>query len=155
MSTATTVYLEDLLHHDIPLTRAIGLQVVAWDNAELQLRLPLQPNLNHANSMFGGSLYCGAVLAGWGWLLLSLREQGIEDGHIVIQHGHIDYSLPVTEDVLVSCAAPPVEAWQRFLALYRRKGLARLVLESRIEQAGQSAMHFQGHYVLQRNTHNL
>lgn len=38
---------------------------------------------------FGGSLYCGAVLAGWGWLYLRLKEAEIDDGHIVIQRGQI------------------------------------------------------------------
>ena len=47
-------YLEQLLHQDIPLTQALGLS------------LPLAANLNHKSSMFGGSLYCGAVLAGAG-----------------------------------------------------------------------------------------
>jgi len=55
--------------------------------------------------MFGGSLYCGAVLAGWGWLHLQLREEGIEDGHIVIQEGQISYPLPVTRDATVICQA--------------------------------------------------
>ena len=34
--------LERLLHHDIPLTRAMQLQVLSWQAHELRLRLPLQ-----------------------------------------------------------------------------------------------------------------
>ena len=49
--------LERLLHHDIPLTRAMQLQVLSWQAHELRLRLPLQANSNHHHSMFGGSLY--------------------------------------------------------------------------------------------------
>src|SRR5690606_34787227 len=119
-------YLEQLLHQDIPLTRALGLNVLAWDGGELRLGLPLEANLNHKSSMFGGSLYCGAVLAGWGWLHLSLREVDIEDGHIVIQQGQIDYAEPVLGDAVAVCAAPAAAEWDRFVALYRRRGLARL-----------------------------
>lgn len=68
--------LERRLHHDIPLTRAMQLQVLSWQAHELRLRLPLQANSNHHHSMFGGSLYSAAVLAGWGWLHLRLQEAG-------------------------------------------------------------------------------
>lgn len=73
-------YLESILHHDIPLTREMGLSVLDWQGQQLRLQLPLAANINHKSTMFGGSLYCGAVLAGWGWLHLSLREAGIDDG---------------------------------------------------------------------------
>ncbi|KTC45318.1 hypothetical protein AO269_31985 [Pseudomonas putida] len=66
--------LERLLHHDIPLTGDMGLRVRAWDNHCLRLHVPLAPNVNHKSTMFGGSLYCAAVLAGWGWLHLRLGE---------------------------------------------------------------------------------
>lgn len=96
-------YLESILHHDIPLTRDMGLKVLDWHDQQLRLHLPLDVNVNHKSTMFGGSLYCGAVLAGWGWLHLRLREEGIEDGHIVIQEGQISYPLPVTTDATAIC----------------------------------------------------
>ena len=112
-------YLESVLHHDIPLTREMGLKVVSWQDRQLRLQLPLEANINHKSTMFGGSLYCGAVLAGWGWLHLSLREAGIEDGHIVIQEGHISYPLPVTEDAIAVCDAPDCPGGGAGLTAYR------------------------------------
>ncbi|MBD9483583.1 YiiD C-terminal domain-containing protein [Pseudomonas sp. PDM14] len=143
-------YLEQLLHQDIPLTQALGLRVQGWADGELRLGLPLEPNLNHKSSMFGGSLYCGAVLAGWGWLHLSLREAGVAGGHIVIQQGQIDYPQPVLADAVAVCAAPAAAEWERFLALYRRRGLARIKLHSRILAGGAEAVRFSGQYVLHR-----
>ncbi|MEK1904456.1 MAG: YiiD C-terminal domain-containing protein [Pseudomonas sp.] len=143
-------YLEQLLHQDIPLTQALGLGVLGWQADELRLSLPLAANLNHKSSMFGGSLYCGAVLAGWGWLHLALREAEVTDGHIVIQQGQIDYPQPVLVDAVAVCAAPVAAEWDRFLALYRRRGLARIKLHSRILAAGVEAVHFSGQYVLHR-----
>ena len=58
-------YLQSVLHHDIPLTREMGLKVVSWQDRQLRLQLPLVANINHKSTMFGGSLYCAAVLAGW------------------------------------------------------------------------------------------
>jgi thioesterase domain-containing protein len=97
--------------------------------------LPLDANVNHKSTMFGGSLYCGAVLAGWGWLHLRLREEGIEDGHIVIQEGQISYPLPVT-GMRTRFARRRRSGGKRFLTMYQRYGRARLTLETRIVNAG-------------------
>ncbi|SCY76190.1 YiiD C-terminal domain-containing protein [Pseudomonas sp. NFACC37-1] len=145
-------YLESILHHDIPLTRDMGLKVLDWQARQLRLFLPLAANVNHKSTMFGGSLYCGAVLGGWGWLHLALREEGIEDGHIVIQEGQISYPLPVTRDATVVCDAPEEKLWQRFLATYRRYGRARLALQTQVLNSGSEdgAVQFEGQYVLHR-----
>ena len=145
-------YLETVLHHDIPLTREMGLKVLDWQHGRLALHLPLQANINHKSTMFGGSLYCGAVLAGWGWLHLQLRDEGIKDGHIVIQEGQISYPLPVTRDSIAICMAPEEKVWKRFLATYKRYGRARLTLETWIvnEGAEERAVAFTGQYVLHR-----
>ena len=145
-------YLESILHHDIPLTRDMGLKVLDWQARKLRLSLPLAANVNHKSTMFGGSLYCGAVLGGWGWLHLALREEGIEDGHIVIQEGQISYPLPVTRDATVVCEAPEEKVWKRFLATYRRYGRARLALQTRVMNTGSEevAVQFEGQYVLHR-----
>jgi thioesterase domain-containing protein len=145
-------YLESVLHHDIPLTRDMGLRVLDWREQQLSLYLPLDPNVNHKSTMFGGSLYCGAVLAGWGWLHLRLKEEGITDGHIVIQEGQISYPLPVTGDATAICPAPDERVWKKFLAMYQRYGRARLVLQTRIVNVGSEvdAVTFSGQYVLHR-----
>ncbi|TMU80502.1 thioesterase [Pseudomonas fluorescens] len=145
-------YLESVLHHDIPLTRNMGLKVLDWREQQLSLHLPLDPNVNHKSTMFGGSLYCGAVLAGWGWLHLRLKEEGITDGHIVIQEGRISYPLPVTSDAVAMCPAPDAAVWKKFLAMYGRYGRARLMLDTRIVNQGSEddAVIFTGQYVLHR-----
>ncbi|MEB2856068.1 thioesterase [Pseudomonas fluorescens] len=151
MSSASE-YLQTVLHHDIPLTAEMGLKVLEWSEQQLSLHLPLAPNVNHKSTMFGGSLYCGAVLAGWGWLHLRLQEEGITDGHIVIQEGQISYPLPVTGDAVAICPAPEAAVWNRFVAMYRRYGRARLTLDTRILNAGSEdeAVRFTGQYVLHR-----
>ena len=147
-----STYLESILHRDIPLTRDMGLKVLDWQGRRLRLFLPLEANVNHKSTMFGGSLYCGAVLGGWGWLHLALREEGIEDGHIVIQEGQISYPLPVTRDAHVVCEAPDEKTWKRFLATYRRYGRARLALQTHVLNVDSEdvAVQFEGQYVLHR-----
>ncbi|EKT4467177.1 YiiD C-terminal domain-containing protein [Pseudomonas putida] len=150
--TSDSQYLQSVLHNDIPLTREMGMAVIDWHDQRLRLQLPLAPNVNHKSTMFGGSLYCAAVLVGWGWLHLRLRELGIDDGHIVIQEGQISYPLPVTGTAVASCPAPDEKAWERFLAMYQRRGRARLTLETVVCNAGSDApaVKFSGQYVLHR-----
>lgn len=144
--------LEAVLHRDIPLTRDMGIKVISWHDHSLRLHLPLEPNINHKSTLFGGSLYCGAVLAGWGWLYLRLKEAGIEDGHIVIHEGQISYPLPVKRDGEAICDAPDEATWDKFLRMYQRRGRARLALNTRIiaEGSEDSAVEFVGQYVLHR-----
>ncbi|KPX55251.1 hypothetical protein ALP66_01006 [Pseudomonas amygdali pv. photiniae] len=142
--------LEQVLHHDIPLTREMGMRVIDWHNQTLHL--PLAPNVNHKNTLFGGSLYCGAVLAGWGWLHLRLREAGISDGHIVIQDGQISYPLPVRTDAIVRCEAPELALWDKFITTYQRRGRARMTLHTSItaQDSEEQAVRFVGQFVLHR-----
>lgn len=150
--TTDSQYLQAVLHSDIPLTREMGMQVIDWREQCLRLQLPLAPNVNHKSTMFGGSLYCAAVLVGWGWLHLRLRELGIDDGHIVIQEGQISYPLPVTGVAVAHCQAPDEKAWERFLTMYQRRGRARLTLETVVSNVGseEAAVRFSGQYVLHR-----
>jgi len=144
-------HLESLLHHDIPITQALGLQVRDWSEHRLQLHAPLEANINHASTMFGGSLYCVAVLAGWGWLYLRLREAGIEEGHILIQEGQISYPRPITSDALAYGEPAEERAWERFETTFRRRGRARITLQSRIlTESGEDGVRFSGQYVLHR-----
>lgn len=144
--------LERLLHHDIPLTGDMGLRVRAWDNHCLRLHVPLAPNVNHKSTMFGGSLYCAAVLAGWGWLHLRLGEAGLSGGHIVIQQGQIDYPLPVAGDALAVCENIDEALWQRFLKTYRRHGRARLQLQTQVLDGERCAVTFSGQFVVVAHT---
>lgn len=151
-SDPTSLLLEEVLHQDIPLTRDMGVKVISWQNHSLRLHLPLEPNINHKSTLFGGSLYCGAVLAGWGWLYLRLKEAGIDDGHIVIQEGQISYPLPVTGDANAICEAPDPVIWKKFLTTFQRYGRARLTLNTRVVNEGSDevAVRFVGQYVLHR-----
>lgn len=145
-----TTHLARVFEQDIPLSSAMGTQVVAWHNRQLRLQFPLAPNINHQASMFGGSMYCAAVLAAWGWLHLALRDAGIETTHIVVQAGQIEYPRPATGDLIDAICDPAEERdWQRFIKTYQKHGRARLQLDSRVLTAdGQEAAVLHGQFVL-------
>ena len=147
---AAAQWLQQTLRHEIPLTGAIGLRVVAWDGESLTLGAPLAPNTNHKQTAFGGSLYSVAVLAGWGMLQLKLREQGL-DGVVVIHESRVSYRLPVQGDFTATCRIDEPQALERALTLFRRRGRARLALRVTIgEPGGDIAMELEGRYVVRR-----
>ncbi len=146
------VHLAQVFASDIPLSQAMGVQVLGWQERELRLQFPLTPNINHQASMFGGSMYCAAVLAGWGWLHLALREEGIETTHIVVQSGQIEYPRAIYhQHIIAGCSAPQDKLWQRFLATYRKYGKARLQVVSRVlTESGADGAVLTGQFVLHR-----
>lgn len=145
----TISQLRETLHTEIPLTRAIGIDVVDYSGECLTLTAPLQPNTNHKDTAFGGSLYSVAVLAGWGLIHLKLKQLAVP-AHIVIQHSKVDYICPVTDDISAVCCFESQPQIDRFLRTYESKGRARIELNAIIRQGEMDAVLFHGRYVIHR-----
>jgi thioesterase domain-containing protein len=139
--------LENTLHTAIPLTREIGIEVVDYTGDSLTLKAPLEKNINHKCTAFGGSLYSVSVLSGWGLIYLLLKQHNLS-GHIVIQESHTKFLKPVVSNLTAKCAFESEEQRERFIRMYRRKGLARIQLESRMLANGDSHVIFNGNYVV-------
>jgi thioesterase domain-containing protein len=138
--------LEQTLHDEIPLSRAMGIHVAAYDGKQLSLTAPLAPNINHKCTAFGGSLYSLAVLCGWGMVHLKLHETGLHR-HIVIQQADIDYLLPVTRELIAQCSIDPTH-WEKCLHTLKKRGRARIALDVSILEGTQVAVAFCGRYVM-------
>jgi thioesterase domain-containing protein len=138
--------LQQTLHHEIPLSREMGISVVSYSGDQLIFAAPLKPNINHKATAFGGSLYSLAVLCGWGMVHLKLAEANLHR-HIVIQEAEIRYLLPVAEDMQAECYLD-AEVLQRFFATLKKHGRARLALKVAIRHEGNLAVEFSGQYVV-------
>lgn len=139
--------LQKVLHSEIPLTKAIGIEVVEYNDRGLTLRAPLESNINHKCTAFGGSLYSVCVLSGWSLIYLLLREHGLS-GHVVIQKSRTEFLKPVASDIVASCAFDSAEQCERLLRTYKRKGLARIRLQSCVVCNDQASVLFEGAYVV-------
>jgi len=136
--------LEKFLHEKIPLTIAMGVQVVECNDARLVLTAPLEPNRNHLQTAFGGSLHALATLSGYSLLWSLLREP---DAHIVIRESTIRYERPVRGPLRAVCSSPSLVELERFRRDYARKGKARITLEAVVEEDGRPAVLFQAVFV--------
>lgn len=120
------VELERYLHREIPLSGAMGVTVVEAGAGGVRLAMPLEPNLNHRGTLFGGSAGALVILAGWTLVHERLRgEEGLTP-HLVIQRSAMEYLEPVIGDVEARAEPPSEEAWERFVRTLRRKGKGRI-----------------------------
>jgi thioesterase domain-containing protein len=89
--------LADEILAAIPLARAMGMSVSAYDGDSLTLSATLAPNINDKGCAFGGSLVSLMTLAGWGLVKLALDRQG-RDCDIYVQDSDVRYLAPVWND---------------------------------------------------------
>jgi thioesterase domain-containing protein len=138
--------LQAALEKHIPLTLALGLTVEEASSGLVRLSFPLEPNRNHQNMAFGGSLYAAAVLAGWSLLWCVLRENRVA-GEVIIAASGERFLSPVDAAFTAECSAP-AGAYALALRTLHRRGMARVNAESEILCGGKRCMIFGGTYGL-------
>jgi thioesterase domain-containing protein len=138
--------ITDYLHEHIPVTRAMGVRVAAAGEAGVRLAAPLEPNLNHQSTAFGGSISAVAILSAWTLVHTRLRHLPGRR-QIVIQRGSTEYLQPVRGEFEAWCAAPPELEWTGFLRTLERRGRARIELTSELVSDGAVVARFRGVYV--------
>jgi len=143
------IELQKVLNNEIPLTNAIGICVEDYTDNAIKISAPLENNINHKNTAFGGSLYSISVLAGWS-LLFALLKENNRQGHIVIHESNIRFHKPVNGNIIASCQIDDEIALNRFLKIFDRKGISRINLTSTIQQDGDDAVIFKGTYVVHK-----
>lgn len=139
---AMTAYL----HEEIPLTKAMAMTCAAWDGTTATLSVPLAPNLNHADTAFGGSISSAAILAGYCLLYLLLRERQISN-RLLITKSEIEYLRPIDADMLATACLPPEKDFLAFFDTLKRRRRARITLESHVTCKNLLAAKHTGHYV--------
>lgn len=131
---------------EIPITDAMDLGPVRFDDHGLTVRADLAPNVNVHGTAFAGSLYAIAALSGWGLVHLELDAAGL-DGSIVIAEGRIEYLRPVQEAIVAVCATD-AEDVRAVRARLVEHGRTRWPLTSVIHAAGREAVRFEGVYAI-------
>lgn len=127
-------HLEETLHHQIPLAKAMGISVVAATQGRVELKAPLKDNINHKSTAFGGSLHSIATLACWSLLHINLKSLFGDKFQVVIAESNIRYLAPVTSDFSCECVLPSADVWNKFLLTVKRKGKGRITLDAIIMQ---------------------
>jgi thioesterase domain-containing protein len=138
--------VERYLHQHIPMSQAMAVSVTLIDDSGVVICAPLQPNINHRSTAFGGSISAVAILSAWTLIHVRLQLLSIPC-QIVIQSSSIDYLKPIEAEFFAHCLAPTTQNWQRFITTVSKRGKARILLEVEVYSQGAIAGKFQGEYV--------
>src|SRR5690606_35763420 len=123
--TTSLAAIDRYLHDHIPLSGHLGARVIEAGYDALRITAPLEPNLNHRGTAFGGSIAALAILSGWTWLFVNLQGDGFE-GRIVIQSNTMDYVAPGEGEFTATCRAPSAERWAHLREMVRERGRGRI-----------------------------
>ena len=128
------------------MSKAMQVSVVEAGTASVVLNAPLVPNINHRETVFGGSSSAVAILAAWSLLYLRLKVAGLSS-RLVIQRNTMTYERPISGTFTARSTIATEAAWESFTRMLLRKGRARIAVSCVIEYAGQSVGHFEGEFV--------
>ena len=138
--------VERYLHQYIPLSAAMGVQVRTATVEHVKLAAPLAPNVNHTETVFGGSAAALATLSAWTLLHLRLEDAGL-DARLVIQRSRMEYEKPIPGDFEAICDFGDDSAWEHFKVTFAKRGRARLTLRARLVHRASQVASFEGDFV--------
>ncbi len=138
--------VEAYLREHIPLADAMDVRVLRADPSGVVLEAPLEPNLNHRDTAFGGSVAALAILAGWTLVHGHLESVGISGIRTVVQRSEVRYLAPADGPFRAVCDGPAAAEWDRFLRTFRRWGKARVGVEVDVTCQGVLVAAFRGAY---------
>ncbi|UGA53567.1 YiiD C-terminal domain-containing protein [Vibrio sp. VB16] len=136
--------LEAYLHAQIPASKLLGVEVKSCSQTNIELLAPLEPNINHKNTAFGGSLSVLAILAGWS--LVYMRLNGIRN-EIVIQESSMTYLKPANGSFTATSLYEESTDWSKFYRSFTKRGRGRIKVKSNILCGEEIVATFQGTYV--------
>lgn len=138
--------LEQYLHQQIPLSNAMGVEVMAATLDDVVLSAPLAPNINHRETVFGGSASAVALLSAWALLYVRLQHERRES-QIVVQRNTMSYERPITADFTATATIEDASTWRKFTDMLRRKGRARIPVTVKLRCKGMEVGELTGDFV--------
>lgn len=145
--------LTAFLRHSIPVLKAIDIRVRECSPQRVVIAAPLSANHNHHNTAFGGSLALMSILSGWSLLHVGLADEKL-DATLVVQRSECQFDRPVTGDLVSEALRPGADSWGRFIDSLRRRGKARIELQTRVLAAAGDAVLHRGTFAAALSNHN-
>lgn len=138
--------LESYLHEHIPLSKAMAVSVTQASLDAVIVTAPLEPNINHRATVFGGSASAVGILAAWSLLHLRVRDAGLT-AQLVIQRNSMEYDRPINGAFSARAELATPERWELFRKTLERRGRARITVNSVLEFDGETAGRLSGDFV--------
>jgi len=140
------IEFQNRLHEQIPITKAMGFEVLAFSPSQVRVLARLQPNVNHMATAFGGSINCLMTVCGWS-MMAALMEKIDPNAHIVIQKSSIEYLRPIKKDFIAQCSVTEEGETQKLKTMYERHGMGKLLLQVYCYDGEELLARYEGQYV--------
>ncbi len=142
--------IQNYLHGKIPLLRAMGFEFTESSSQALTLQAPFAPNINDKGTVFGGSTYSAAVLAGYGFLFLIVRRWDL-NCDLMIHRATIDYERPIAGSFRCVASSATGEDRKDLQKKLEEKGKGSYTVKVEVfSENGERAALFEGRYVAVR-----
>lgn len=104
----------------------MGIRVQRAGPDGVVVEAPLRPvNVNHQSTAFGGSVAAVAILTGWAYVHLRLRDAAL-DAQTVIQSSSVQYAAPIRGPFQAATQPISERDWDRFVRGILRHRKARV-----------------------------
>lgn len=137
--------LQQLIDTEIKPAAAMQFGITGYDGTRFELSAPKALNTNHHGTVFGGSQYAIAAVAGWGVLRCKLDDYDLK-GTIVVKHASMQYLRPVTEDFCIHTEIHPDEDLDAVMQTYRDTGSCNVRIHGLIQNKAKDAAIYDGLY---------
>ncbi|KXI22819.1 bifunctional GNAT family N-acetyltransferase/hotdog fold thioesterase [Photobacterium sanguinicancri] len=136
--------LQELWQYQIPISDKMGIKISQYTGYRFEVSALFNANLNPNESMFAGSIFTMATLAGWGFIWMLLKERQLS-ADIVLVDSHIRYSAAVKERPRAVASVEGLSGDLDRLASGRK---GRVTVEVNVFSGDHHASTFTGTYML-------
>ena len=136
--------LQDRWNEEIPISEKMGIKITQYTGYRFEVGAVMNANLNPHNTMFAGSIFTMATLAGWGLVWLLMKERNLL-GDIVLADSHIRYRKPIKSNPRAVSSLDSLSGDLRRLASGRQ---ARFQITVALYSDDEECAEFTGTYML-------
>ena len=140
-------YKQELLN-SIPVVTGMNVELVKVDKTTIEIKAPLNTNINYEGTAFGGSINTVGILSCYLLAHHLINLSKLEFNSLVIQDSSIKYLKPIDGDFIAKSQVR-LSSDRTFFKLLKEKGMGRISLESHIYPVGAKTPYaiFQGRFV--------
>jgi thioesterase domain-containing protein len=143
------ISLEEFLYSSIPVVKSLQLAVNESDDS-IEFTIPLEPNINHAGSIFGGSLASLSALAGFGAIISRVKKLGINARVLIVENSN-RYRRPADSTASCQITSEVLDNIEKEVAAINEGSRGRITLELTITAGDTQAVKSTGVYVVIRD----
>ncbi len=115
---------ERYIRDAIPLSEAMDFKILELSDRHIQVRAPLEANINVHGTGFAGSIYAAGALSAWALAYYILQKAEL-DAKLVLSKANIRYRRPVTKDIECRARITDEQA-EGFLSRLREENTSHL-----------------------------